>query len=149
MELKKEDNEILESIKLGLGLDHESSIIESIVRSVFKVRVRDYYNWLENSLTKELLENQENLSLIEKLKMENDYLESLKYMILGALVLKKKARIKKTLAKRILDSINWDLELRMRWISDYGNLERKKYMDMRENLLADFKALFNAYYLSL
>ena len=144
-----EEKRILDGILLGVGLDHEYPILEEIVRNVFKVKLRDFYTWVDICLTKELLEKEENLLLIENLKMENEYLESLKYMILGALILKKKARINESLAKRILASINWDLELKMRWVSDYGNLERKKYMDMRENLLIDFKALFNTYYLSL
>ncbi len=111
LDVHTSEEQILNNILFGYGLDHEFAVYEEIIEECGLN--------LENKslLTPELLESHyDDILMKDPFDQDNpEYFKLLYPVVLGALILKIGARLPIDLQKKIIDIDIWDIELKQRW----------------------------------
>ena len=120
-------------------IDHEWGVIFDIYDIFGFARADD----LDQVITKDFLEENSN-EILDKLPADNVYHEHLNYMVLGALIIDKKAKMPQELKERILQALSWEAELTWRW--KWIDKEKEKdFLEERKNLIESFRQLIVDY----
>jgi hypothetical protein len=129
------------------NMNHEWSVVSNIVN----ICGLKWDNWnnadesisFEEFLTREILESHYD-KILEKLPSDNEYHDHLNHMVLGALIVREKAKMPKELKERILHHINWDAELKWRW-KTIDKEKQKDFLEERKKLIDSFRHLILNY----
>lgn len=132
--LNQQDQEVLNKILHGYGLDHEWAVL----RKIIQICSLDFDEFIENEslLTAQLLESHYE-DILKCVSDENiTYQDHLVYMVLGVLIIKTKARLPKKLCDKIINSANWEFELKTRW-----RIVDEDFLKKRRETLLEFKEM--------
>lgn len=110
------EEQILNNILFGYGLDHEFAVYGEIIEEC-GLNFDDEYLENKSLLTPELLESHyDDILMKDPFDQDNpEYLKLLYPVVLGALILQIGARLPSDLQKKIIDIDMWDNELKQRW----------------------------------
>ena len=143
----RREKDIVSSILCGRysHIDHEGAV-KSDILEIFEL---DWFDDnddpipLKELITKDFLEEHSN-EILDKLPTDNVYHEHLNYMVLGALIIDRKAKMPQELKERILQALSWEAELTWRW--KWIDKEKEKdFLEERKNLIESFRQLIVDY----
>ncbi len=107
----RREKDIVSSILCGhySHIDHEWGVIFDIfdIFGFAKVDENDELIPFDQIITKDFLEEHSN-EILDKLPADNVYHERLNYMVLGALIIDRKAKMPQELKERILQALSWE-----------------------------------------
>ncbi len=143
----RREKDIVRSILCGRysHIDHEWGVIFDIfdIFGFAKVDENDELIPFDQIITKDFLEEHSN-EILDKLPADNVYHEYLNYMVLGALIIDRKAKMPQELKERILQALSWEAELTWRW--KWIDKEKEKdFLTERKNLIESFRQLIVDY----
>ena len=146
MNIQTDEKKIINIILNGYGLDHEFAVYAEIIETC-GLNFDDEYIEDESLLTPELLESHYG-DIFHLIRSKNllyedlPYSDRLVYMVLGALIILTKAHLPEDFRDRIIDSADWEFELKNRWrkVNDEFIENRKKVLTYFQEILKNHEA---------